>query len=104
LRLQEIADRLSKHLDHFQQGESGWRLEQVALKFSLDLEAEAGVVIARAKTRAGQYFPGRDRVGTDSASTWVILHYFVTVYRFHVELRYPTPCRRPIRLPERRVQ
>jgi hypothetical protein len=37
-------------LDHFQQGESGWRLEQVALKFSLDLEAEAGVVIARAKT------------------------------------------------------
>ena len=72
-------------MDHFQQGESGWRLEQVALKFSLDLEAEAGVVIARAKTRAGQYFPGRDRVGTDSASTWVILHYFVTVYRFHVE-------------------
>ena len=53
-------------MDHFQQGESGWRLEQVALKFSLDLEAEAGVVIARAKTRAGQYFPGRDRVGTDS--------------------------------------
>src|ERR1700737_3719769 len=43
--LQEIADRLSKHLDHFEQGESTWRLEQVELKFSLDLEAEAGVVI-----------------------------------------------------------
>ena len=51
--LQEIVDRLSKHLDHFEQGESTWRLEQVELKFSLDLEAEAGVVIARAKTTAG---------------------------------------------------
>jgi hypothetical protein len=51
--LQEIADRLSQHLDHFEKRESTWRLDQVELKFSLDLEAEAGVVIAKAKTTAG---------------------------------------------------
>ena len=51
--LQEIADRLSKHLDHFEQMQPGWRLNEVELKFSLDLEAEAGVLIARAKTTAG---------------------------------------------------
>jgi hypothetical protein len=46
--LQEIADRLSEHLDQFEKRESTWRLEQVELKFSLDLEAEADV-----KTSAG---------------------------------------------------
>jgi septation ring formation regulator EzrA len=51
--LQEIADRLSQHLEHFEKRESTWRLDQVELKFSLDLEAEAGVVIAKAKTTAG---------------------------------------------------
>jgi hypothetical protein len=51
--LQEIADRLSQHLDKFKKKESTWRLDEVELKFSLDLEAEAGVVIARAKTSAG---------------------------------------------------
>src|ERR1700722_13354427 len=51
--LQEIADRLSQHLDNFTKKQSTWRLDQVELKFSLDLEAEAGVVIARAKTSAG---------------------------------------------------
>jgi DNA replication initiation complex subunit (GINS family) len=51
--LQEIADRLSNQSDHFEQEESTWRLEQVELKFSLNLEAGAGVVIARAKTTAG---------------------------------------------------
>ncbi len=48
--LQKIADALSKHLDHFEQTESPWLLEQVELKFSLDLEAEAGVVIVKTKT------------------------------------------------------
>lgn len=30
-----------------------WRLHEVGVTFSLDLEAEAGVVVARAKTSAG---------------------------------------------------
>jgi Trypsin-co-occurring domain 1 len=51
--LQEIADRLSQHLDKFEKRETTWRLDQVELKFSLDLEAAAGIVIARAKTTAG---------------------------------------------------
>ena len=51
--LQEIADRLNMHLDHFEQKQSTWRLEHVELKFSLDLEAETGIVIAKAKTTAG---------------------------------------------------
>ena len=33
--------------------ESAYRLHEIELRFSLDLEAEAGVVIARAKTSAG---------------------------------------------------
>lgn len=32
---------------------TGWGLEEIALTFTLDLEAEAGVVIAKAKTAAG---------------------------------------------------
>jgi hypothetical protein len=51
--LQEIADRLSEHLDRLEKREAPWRLERVELKFSLDLEAEAGVIIARTKTSAG---------------------------------------------------
>jgi hypothetical protein len=38
--LREIAHRLSEHLDHLNERESVWHLEQVELKFSLDLEAE----------------------------------------------------------------
>ena len=35
--LQEIADRLSEHLDRLEKREAPWRLERVELKFSLDL-------------------------------------------------------------------
>jgi hypothetical protein len=33
--------------------EDGWDLEQVSLTFSLDLQAEGGVIVARASTKAG---------------------------------------------------
>ena len=52
--LREIAQRLSKQLEDFEKKrDAAWHLEGVELKFSLDLEAEAGVVIARTKTSAG---------------------------------------------------
>ena len=52
--LREIAQRLSQQLEDFEKKrDAAWRLEGVELKFSLDLEAEAGVVIARTKTSAG---------------------------------------------------
>lgn len=59
--LQEIANRLNTHLDLLEKEQlekqkeekTRWHLESVELKFSLDLEAEAGVVIARTKTTAG---------------------------------------------------
>jgi hypothetical protein len=51
----DIARRLRTRLDEglVQEDRSGWQLDEVELKFSLDLEAEAGVVVARAKTTAG---------------------------------------------------
>ena len=52
--LQEISNRLSKKLDELAtKKEPGWKLREVSLQFSLDLEAEAGVIIARTKTSAG---------------------------------------------------
>jgi hypothetical protein len=52
--LKEIAERLSQQLEALEKKPAAtWRLEGVELKFSLDLEAEAGVVVARTKTSAG---------------------------------------------------
>jgi hypothetical protein len=52
--LSDIASRLSKHLEKFEKrSTASWQLEHVELKFSLDLEAEAGIIIARTKTSAG---------------------------------------------------
>lgn len=51
----EIAGRLRSRLDAELADErnAGWSLGEVTLTFSLDLEAEAGVVVAKAKTSAG---------------------------------------------------
>lgn len=52
----EIADRLRTQLDASlapPEETPAWRLGEVGVTFSLDLEAEAGVVVARAKTTAG---------------------------------------------------
>jgi hypothetical protein len=52
--LKEIAERLSEQLEDFEKKRAAaWQLERVELKFSLDLEAQAGVVIARTKASAG---------------------------------------------------
>lgn len=59
-RVDDIGDAVmtvAKKLQHqiAAQGpdqESGWNLSEVELTFSLDLEAEAGVVISRASTTA----------------------------------------------------
>ena len=53
--LKEISNRLAARLDDLDDAkkESAWKLGEVEVKFSLDLEAEAGVVVARAKTTAG---------------------------------------------------
>jgi hypothetical protein len=52
----EIADRLRTQLDTSlapAEETPAWRLREVQVTFSLDLEAEAGVIVARAKTTAG---------------------------------------------------
>jgi hypothetical protein len=52
--LRDIALKLSRRLDEFAaSSEKNWQLGEVELKFSLDLEAEAGVVIARTSATAG---------------------------------------------------
>jgi hypothetical protein len=53
--LGEIANDLRGQLEQeLQEPETGgWRLDEIGLTFSLDLEAEAGVVVARAATSAG---------------------------------------------------
>jgi len=52
--LQEISDRLGKKRDDLAVKKGpGWKLKEVCVQFSLDLEAEAGVIIARTKTAAG---------------------------------------------------
>lgn len=51
----EIANRLRSRLDAdlHEENEPDWRMEEVSVTFSLDLEAEAGVVVAKARTTAG---------------------------------------------------
>jgi ABC-type hemin transport system substrate-binding protein len=52
----EIANQLRSELDASLAPAAeppAWRLSDVEVTFSLDLEAEAGVVVARAKTTAG---------------------------------------------------
>lgn len=53
--LGRIANDLRAQLDAtlVEERGAGWRLDEVGLTFSLDLEAEAGVVVAKAKTSAG---------------------------------------------------
>jgi hypothetical protein len=53
--LREIAGKLSRRFDELAaaSADTTWRLGEVEITFSLDLEAEAGVVIARAKAGAG---------------------------------------------------
>ncbi len=51
----EIANKLRRRLDTdlAQEEPSPWMLDEVEVTFSLDLDAEAGVVVAKAKTTAG---------------------------------------------------
>jgi hypothetical protein len=52
--LGEIANDLREQLEEtLREAKEGWSLDEVSLSFSLDLEAEAGVVIAKGKTAAG---------------------------------------------------
>jgi hypothetical protein len=52
--LRDIATKLSQRLDELAvHPENQWRLGEVELKFSLDLEAEAGVIIARTSATVG---------------------------------------------------
>lgn len=51
----EIANGLRAEIDRRMEtsGNAQWDLDTVEMSFSLDLEAEAGVVVTRAKTSAG---------------------------------------------------
>ncbi len=51
----DVANELRQELERniATQPDTEWTLDEVALAFSLDLEAEAGVVITKAKTTAG---------------------------------------------------
>jgi Trypsin-co-occurring domain 1 len=51
----QIARRLRTRLDSdlAEDDSQAWSLDEVTVTFSLDLEAEAGVVVARARTTAG---------------------------------------------------
>ena len=52
--LKEISTRLAARLDELDaKGTKGWHLGEVEVKFSLDLEAEVGVIVARGKSSAG---------------------------------------------------
>lgn len=52
--LQEIALRLSRRLSEFATDPvKNWQVGEVELKFSMDLETEAGVIIARTSASAG---------------------------------------------------
>lgn len=53
--LAEIATAFRSRLDHsLNQGtELTWPLQEIELKFSIDLQAQAGVVLAKASTTAG---------------------------------------------------
>jgi hypothetical protein len=51
----EIAAQLRRRLETelAEQAPSAWQLNEIGLSFSLDLQAETGVVVAKAKTAAG---------------------------------------------------
>jgi hypothetical protein len=52
--LNDVAAALRGRLHELgAKGEDGWDLDEVSLTFSLDLQAEAGVIVARASTKAG---------------------------------------------------
>jgi hypothetical protein len=52
--LNDIAERLRARLPDLQRNAAvGWDLDEVSLSFSLDLQAEAGVIVARASSKAG---------------------------------------------------
>jgi hypothetical protein len=52
--LNEIAARLRERLRELGKSEAdGWDLDEVNLSFSLDLQADAGVIVARASSKAG---------------------------------------------------
>lgn len=52
--LNDIAEQLGKRLGELEsEAEARWGLDQVTLTFSLDLQAEAGVILARASSKAG---------------------------------------------------
>lgn len=47
-----IAERVAARFDRLRKARGDWALEEVSMEFSLDLEAEAGVLVARATTTA----------------------------------------------------
>jgi hypothetical protein len=52
--LNDVAAALRGRLHELgERAEEGWDLDEVSLKFSLDLQADAGVIVARASTKAG---------------------------------------------------
>jgi Trypsin-co-occurring domain 1 len=51
--LNEVAAALRGRLLELDAGRDDWGLDEVALTLSLDLQADAGVIIARASTKAG---------------------------------------------------
>jgi Trypsin-co-occurring domain 1 len=52
--LRDIAQKLSSRLDEFDASpKKSWQFSEAEIKFSIDLEAEAGVIIARTKATAG---------------------------------------------------
>ncbi len=52
--LSDVANKIRAGLDTATGAvANGWHVDAVEVKFSLDLEAEAGVIITRAKTSAG---------------------------------------------------
>jgi hypothetical protein len=52
--LNDVAGALRGRLHELgAKGDDGWDLEAVSLTFSLDLQADAGVIVARASTKAG---------------------------------------------------
>jgi len=53
--LSDIANRLRQQLDERLASEpaAAWELDEIGLSFSVDLQADAGMLLARAGTKAG---------------------------------------------------
>ncbi len=47
-----VSERVTKDLDMPEKGADSWGLDQVSIKLGVELSAEAGVVVARASTKA----------------------------------------------------